>query len=236
MSDEYLFGETSGLKQSEIEIRHIFSHHVKTLNSQKWKIVDQISEWSQTLISQIQHHVSVQRQLLDQVYEKKVSYLNTICDRFLEQAVLYEQKKDIEQLNQLINQCNTLKFELAMVGCIDRPIASIQLITEEQLPQTDRDECNVNKTEEEEDKNHDNDMISNYDANSPPKLISSLLPSITKCKNDEKQFIITDHEFNTSITTHGNLLEKCPTCFMIFPQYMTAGDRNVHVNEHFKDD
>ncbi len=177
MSDEYLFGETSGLKQSEIEIRHIFSHHVKTLNSQKWKIVDQISEWSQTLISQIQHHVSVQRQLLDQVYEKKVSYLNTICDRFLEQAVLYEQKKDIEQLNQLINQCNTLKFELAMVGCIDRPIASIQLITEEQLPQTDRDECNVNKTEEEESQrklieNYDNDMISNYDANSPPKLIS----------------------------------------------------------------
>ena len=28
---------------------------------------------------------------------------------------------------------------------------------------------------------------------------------------------------------------KCPACFMIFPQNMSKDERNEHVNEHFPD-
>lgn len=45
--------------------------------------------------------------------------------------------------------------------------------------------------------------------------------------NDDNQFInVRDNNF----------VEKCPTCFMIFPSTMTASDRSQHVHEHYKDD
>jgi cellulose biosynthesis protein BcsQ len=32
-----------------------------------------------------------------------------------------------------------------------------------------------------------------------------------------------------------DLINKCPTCFMIFPSHMSLADRNQHAGEHFKD-
>ncbi len=150
MSDEDLFGSISGLKQSEAEIRHIFSRHINTLFAAKWKIADEITDWSKKLINQIQEYVTQQRELLEQEYTKKVSRLNTVRDLILEQTLIYEQKNDTEQITQLLNQCNTLKIDLAMLVYIERPIPSIQLILEEQLTQQIGDESNENKNEDEQ--------------------------------------------------------------------------------------
>jgi hypothetical protein len=63
---------------------------------------------------------------------------------------------------------------------IDRPIASIQLITEEQLTQQNPDEYNVHKTEDEQSQKKliespDNDIAHNTNANesSSPKPSST---------------------------------------------------------------
>lgn len=149
MTDENLFAGLSGLKQSETDIRHIFNRYVNMLFTSKWKIADTITDWSKTLINQIQEHVIQQKNLLEEEYAKKVTCLNTLRDQVLEQVSIYEQNKDTEQINQLINQCNTLKVELAQLAYTTRPIASIQLIIDEPFTQN-TDECNVHKTEDEQ--------------------------------------------------------------------------------------
>ncbi|CAF0988937.1 unnamed protein product [Rotaria sp. Silwood1] len=173
------------MKPLETEIRHSFSHHIGRLCNQKWKIVDEITKWSSTLMSQIQEYVTQQRKLLEEVYEKKVCYLHIIRDRIVEQALIYEQKQDNEQINQLLSQLNTLKFELATLTYINRPIATIQLVTEEQLIQPNVDEHNEYKTEDEQSpKKEFNDdkktMINNTDVNEngPPKVTSTNTESI----------------------------------------------------------
>jgi hypothetical protein len=87
----------------------MFNHYINTLFATKWKISDEITDWSKKLINQIQDHVIQQRNLLKQAYTNKVSLLNTIRDQVLEQALIYEQRKDTEQINQLLDQCTTLK-------------------------------------------------------------------------------------------------------------------------------
>ncbi|CAF3723256.1 unnamed protein product [Rotaria sordida] len=174
------------MKPLEAEIRHLFNHHMSMLCNQKWKIIDEITKWSTTLISQIQEHVTQQRKFLDQVYEKKVFCLNTIRDRILKQALIYEQKEDNEQVNQWLNQCNTLKLELATLNYINRPISTIQLVAEEQSiqPNTD-DEQNEQKTEVEQSPielidNNEKNIINNTDTNEyePPQVTSTNTASI----------------------------------------------------------
>ncbi|CAF3773402.1 unnamed protein product [Rotaria sordida] len=173
------------MKPLEAEIRHLFNHHISILCNQKWKIIDEITKWSTTLISQIQEHVTQQRKFLDQVYEKKVFCLNTIRDRILKQALIYEQKEDNEQVNQWLNQCNTLKLELATLNYINRPISTIQLVAEEQSIQPNTDEQNEQKTEVEQSPielidNNEKNIINNTDTNEyePPQVTSTNTTSI----------------------------------------------------------
>jgi hypothetical protein len=60
--------------------------------------------------------------------------------------------------------------------------------------------------------------------------------SVTKSTNDEDQSIDNNDKLENNISNHDGLAEKCPICFMIFAQTMTAHDRNIHVNEHYRDD
>ncbi|CAF0920817.1 unnamed protein product [Rotaria sordida] len=220
------------MKPLEAEIRHLFNHHMSMLCNQKWKIIDEITKWSTTLISQIQEHVTQQRKFLDQVYEKKVFCLNTIRDRILKQALIYEQKEDNEQVNQWLNQCNTLKLELATLNYINRPISTIQLVAEEQSiqPNTD-DEQNEQKTEVEQSPielidNNEKNIINNTDTNEyePPQVTSTNTASIntpsllTKSMNNEDQSIINNSKLKNNVSNDNELLGKCPVCFMIFPQ------------------
>jgi hypothetical protein len=165
MAEEYSFGDISGLKQSETDIRHIFNRYIKTLFDTKWKISDEMTEWSKKLINQIQEYVNQQKELLEQEYAKKVTCLNTLRDQVIEQASKYEEIKDTEQINELIKQCNTIKIELAMLVYIDRPISSIQLITERQLVQQNDNQCTVQTTDEVVTENHNHETISNPSTN-----------------------------------------------------------------------
>jgi hypothetical protein len=43
-----------------------------------------------------------------------------------------------------------------------------------------------------------------------------------------------DHKYDD--VKDDRILEKCPTCFMIFPATMTISNRSHHVQEHYTDD
>ncbi|CAF2829298.1 unnamed protein product [Rotaria sp. Silwood2] len=185
MLDQAFCDETLDMKPLETEIRHSFSHHIIMLCNQKWKIVEEITKWGTTLISQIQEYVTQQRKLLDEIYEKKVLYLDTIRDRILEQTLIYEQKTDNEEINQWLNQLNTLKVELATLAYINRPISTIQLVTEEQSMQPNVDEYNEYKTQDEQSSekiidNNEKNIINNTDTieNKPSKVTSTNTESI----------------------------------------------------------
>jgi hypothetical protein len=165
MADLPLCGEISVTTQSETDIRHFFSCQVKVLFIQKWKIADAISEWSKWLAQKIHEYASEQRKLLDEEYEKKVLRLNIIRDQVLERALLYEQKKETEQIRQLLDQCSNLKIELATLVYIERPISSIQLIVEGQPLQKNQNECNIQKTDNEQIEDHNNDKMNRIDTN-----------------------------------------------------------------------
>lgn len=146
MTDEHLFDGILGLKQSDSYVHHIFHQYIQTLFMKKWQIVDAINDWSKTVMNQVQDHVTQQKKLVEEEYMKKVNNLNVIRDRVLEQISNYEQEKNIEQINQLISKCDTLKMELVTLVYMERPIMSIQIVTEEQLTQQITNESSVNKT------------------------------------------------------------------------------------------
>ena len=171
MSDEHLVGEASAARQWETDIEHIFKQHLTTLYIQKWKIVEQINEWSTTLMHQIQEHVTAQRNLLEQVCEKKASDINTLRDRVLEKAVIHDQKNETKKIKHLLSRCTNLKYELGTLAYIERPIGSIQLIKEEQLMQQNQTESNENKTEDELIKNHDSGVVNITETNESPSSL-----------------------------------------------------------------
>jgi hypothetical protein len=179
MSAEHPFDDISGLKQSEADIRHIFNRYITTLFNTKWKISNEMTEWSKKLINQIQEYVAQQKELLEQEYAKKVTCLNTLRDQVLEQALQYGEKKDTEHIKELINQCNALKVELPMLVYVDRPIPSIKLISDEQMVQQSDNEFTVQKIEDEQSPNelierYENDtVISLHTAESSPSIITS---------------------------------------------------------------
>ena len=159
MSFCYVTEQPVEIPQSEIEIRHFFKHLISTLCNQKWKIIEQITDWSKTLIHQIQEHVNDQRKLLERVYEQKVSYFDSVRDQFLQRALVFEQQHDTEQMQQLINQCNALKSDIAFLVYTERPITSIQLVTEEQLLQTCIEQKTIDKESQTENLNTNSGLV-----------------------------------------------------------------------------
>lgn len=179
MSEQSSLNGTSQIKSLELEIRHLFHHHATVLCSEKWKLSEEMSQWGSKLISQIQEHVQQQKELLESTYQQRKFYLEALCIRFLEQTQIYEQKQEFEQIDYWINKCNSLKFELARLAYIDRPISTIQLMTEGPLIQTNREQCIEEKKSEDEQspekQGHacENNKISNTDTTETESLKST---------------------------------------------------------------
>ncbi|CAF4577349.1 unnamed protein product [Rotaria sp. Silwood1] len=48
-----------------------------------------------------------------------------------------------------------------------------------------------------------------------------------------KHSAIDDKNSKLNVKTRSDSMDKCPLCFMIFPQRMKHADREQHVNEHY---
>ena len=131
MSNELSLDGILKTKQWETDIRHIISRHIQTIFNTKWKLLDQITEWRNTMNKWIEEYATQQKELLEQHYAKKLTSLNTLRDLMLQQASTHQENKEIEQINQLVSQCDNLKVELAFMVPMTRPIPSFQLVTDE---------------------------------------------------------------------------------------------------------
>jgi hypothetical protein len=60
--------------------------------------------------------------------------------------------------------------------------------------------------------------------------------SVAKSTNEDDESISNNNQLENNIFSCDGLADKCPICFMIFPQAMSVHNRNLHVNEHYKDD
>jgi hypothetical protein len=127
------------MKQSEREIYHLFNGYAKDLYDRRLNMFQEISDWSNVLIGQIQSHVQEQYRLLDQEYQNQERYLREKRNEFIETALIHEQKRDNEQIYQLIKQCNALKFELAVFEFPERVIPFIEVNQASQKQQNERD-------------------------------------------------------------------------------------------------
>ncbi len=69
----------------------------------------------------------LQKNYLEQVYSERVQYLNETCNQFIEDLHVREQMKNTEKINQLLEQCKALKFELAALETTVQTIPYIQV-------------------------------------------------------------------------------------------------------------
>ncbi len=113
--------------RSETEIRNVFERHMKVLTDQKWKMINEITEWGNNLIRQIQENVVKQKSILEQECKNQSHYLQTTCQEFLDTALIYEEKKDREEVRLLLEQCHALKFELSSFDYPEQFIPFIQV-------------------------------------------------------------------------------------------------------------
>jgi hypothetical protein len=118
--------------RSETEIRNLFDRHMKALTDQKWKMVNEITEWGNNVIRQIQENVIKQKTVLEQEYKNQAYYLQTTCQEFLDTALIYEERKDREEVRRLLEQCHALKFQLGSFEYPEQCIPFIQVQKEKQ--------------------------------------------------------------------------------------------------------
>ena len=127
---------SSGLlhvNQLEIDIGYAFDRHVSALFKKKYQIADEITNWSGTIIHQIQEHAQCQRKVLDDEYERQASYLSEQRERLIARAQIQESRKSNEHIEELLDQCNELKLEFLSMERPFRQIRTIKLVMESEL-------------------------------------------------------------------------------------------------------
>jgi len=133
--------------QSETEISNLFERHMKALLDQKRKMINEIIEWENNLIRQIQENVNKQKDLLEQECKTQSDYLQTKRQEFLNTALFYEERRDREEVRQLLEQCHALTFELGSFEYPEQPIPFIQIKKEKSSVKTKQNSSNTHKFE-----------------------------------------------------------------------------------------
>lgn len=136
--------------QSETEISNLFERHMKALIDQKRKMINEIIEWENNLIRQIQENVNKQKNLLEQECKSQSDYLQTKRQEFINTALFYEERRDREQVRQLLEQCHALTFELGSFEYPEQPIPFIQIKKQRSPVKTKPDSSNTHKFENDD--------------------------------------------------------------------------------------
>jgi hypothetical protein len=128
-------------------IFEIFGSHLSSLANQETKAYQALDDWSSALYSQIRDHVSQQRQLILQTYEIQRNHLENIRKQFVDASIIYEQRKNTEEIDRILAKCKSLKVDLVKFDFYSRSTEFIQ-VTPVKLPELmDQDDFNSGKSE-----------------------------------------------------------------------------------------
>ncbi|CAF4279201.1 unnamed protein product [Adineta steineri] len=200
-------------------------------------MINEINEWRENLICQIQKHIDKQKFLVEQEFKIQSNYLQIKHQEFLDTALIYEERKNREEVRQLLEQCHVLRFELSAFDYSEQYIPFIQIKKEQQLIESKPNSFNTHNYEKQSTINDGIRIENNKDA-----YVSR--PSKSANSNRMNQQIVTTTSSmnhspcgtrNDTQNFRNDMIEKCPVCFMIFPSAMKTYERSQHVNQHFGD-
>ena len=127
--------------RSEMEISNLFERHAQALFDEKERRIHEIIEWKKNLIRQIEENVNVQKECLEMEWKNQMEYLRIKRQEFLDTALIYEQRKDREEVRQLLEQCHALKCQLGSLEYPEQSIPFIRIQNEKKSsPNTDEDQ------------------------------------------------------------------------------------------------
>ncbi|CAF2410395.1 unnamed protein product [Rotaria sp. Silwood2] len=217
-----------------------------SLHDQERKAHQAIEEWSTSLMVQIRDYTSQQRRLLQHAYESHRKYLEDMRGQFVETSSIYEQNKDTEEINRLIERCKTLEVELVKLNYPSKDTPFIEVIPVEPPEQMDHKKSNQGKTGNE---SIEKSLIEKSETESLPDGGDSDINSYSKSTyatfNRTKQTLTNASELSTSDNDYNrpetsgigddSSNNKCPVCYMIFPSNMSTTLRSIHVGKHYED-
>ena len=93
-------------------------------------MLNQISKWRNDIIHEIDVHVKIQKQLLDEALSNWEQDLQQERQKALRQIKEQEANKNDPQIQQLLDHCSKLKYKLARIADSSSSIRLIQVIKE----------------------------------------------------------------------------------------------------------
>ena len=93
---------------SEKEIDRLFDDYKKMLTTQKTELLNRISQWKNELFDRILQHEIVEKNSVEQTFERQHLYLQQTHQRFLDELIVYERLKNHAKIDELIDRCRHL--------------------------------------------------------------------------------------------------------------------------------
>jgi hypothetical protein len=146
-SSSYLY--TSGSRGSTGEIYDAFRRHTNSLYDLQSKANQAIDEWSSGLINEIREHAFKQKLIVQEAHKLHQKHLDDMRDQFLEINSIYEQKRNTEEIERLLEKCKTLEVELVNLTFPSINKEFIEVTVVEPSEQTDQKELNSRKTSDD---------------------------------------------------------------------------------------
>ncbi|CAF1344780.1 unnamed protein product [Rotaria sordida] len=191
-----------------------------------------INEWGDTLIHNICQHVNKQIDRITQEYDNEMRYLKQRYQLFIDELYIHEQTNTTEQVNQLLDRCKALKFELAALEYTQQPIQLIQVTQQESV------NINLNELNTIDTKNDKFDkkliVIDDKEKDRSTYAGVSIKSTSTNSKQTNRRLLSIEisNDDDRSINNCDNMLDECSKCFMVFPSNMASADRTAHINGH----
>ncbi|CAF0841634.1 unnamed protein product [Adineta ricciae] len=224
---------SKSLYNAERTIEDYFNKHWQKLGAEKAMKMKEIDDWEVNLIRRVKEHASKQRQQAQFQFDCQSRALENRRHAFLETLVCHGRNGNLDRIQQLLEECQALKFELISFEYPEKNIPFIRSIS----PKANSVESSINQTGVNLPPSGQICVNQNHTVPSPQVTLINVkhynrdvgeTPTVTtnmNNKNGERFHDINDDDSN---------IHKCPTCFMIFPPSMVNSERDRHVNEHFE--
>lgn len=244
MAKASFFGLLSSLKPGHTStVKTLFKQYETKLDQQKQNMSDEIREWGDALIESINNYVDRQIYIIERKYAKNIARLDEIRKQFCAEIKIHEQNENTERIEELIEKCKELKFEIPALE------TNLQTIPFKAIPykkrkipsQTDSnavgsnsdyfDTAQMDDDEQSDDKTYG--FSFDYEKSSSKRTNGPRTSYLTNGSEDYE-----DVGFNPSDLSPGydeqneDLIDKCSVCLMIFPKRMSQEKRIQHINEH----
>ncbi|CAF1504281.1 unnamed protein product [Adineta steineri] len=186
--------------------QHINEHMIDDQDNNEWEeATNQIDKWCTENTEKITNHANQQKHLLNDAYNQQKLLFREQRNENLETANIYHTAKQDDLFNELLEACQSLKYQIATFRYPKYETVYLEVIS------TARDAARRRRRMK---KIADDKVEINNDI---------------KTSNSEQT-----NEQQSSKAESKTMSDKCPMCFMIFPISMTYDDRQQHANEHME--